>query len=209
MENPAPPPYQAQAPAQPTPPAGEWVYTEQYGWIWMPYGSAYTYLPPNGGAPDMYVYYPAVGWSWVIAPWLWGWGPMPYFGVFGPSRFVWWGSGFGRWYGFRGGYAGWYGRGYWRGGRWQGHRGAYPAPARGGYAPHGYAPRSSRAAPWRSSYAPPQRGGFATRAVHPAAPRGGPAGVAVPRGGFAGRGGSGGAGSFGHPGAGHGGVGHR
>jgi hypothetical protein len=24
---------------------GQWVYTQQYGWVWMPYGSQYTYEP--------------------------------------------------------------------------------------------------------------------------------------------------------------------
>ena len=63
---------------------GQWVYTEQYGWVWMPYGDKYTHLPPDGSTPNMYVYYPDAGWCWVVAPWLWGWGPMPYFGLWGP-----------------------------------------------------------------------------------------------------------------------------
>ena len=74
---PAPPP-QAQAADSQTVPSGSWVYTAQYGWVWMPYADAYTYVPPSGyGEPYMYVYYPAGGWSWVVAPWLWGWGPLP------------------------------------------------------------------------------------------------------------------------------------
>lgn len=97
---------------------GQWVYTQQYAWVWMPYAQSFTYLPTTGAAPQMYVYYPAVGWTWVVAPWVWGLGPQPYFGVAGTAHFVWWGSGFGHWYGFRGGYAAWGGRGYYAGGRW-------------------------------------------------------------------------------------------
>src|SRR5512138_1067308 len=40
-ENPPAPQAQAQAPS--SVPPGQWVYTEQYGWIWMPYADAYTY----------------------------------------------------------------------------------------------------------------------------------------------------------------------
>ena len=79
--------------AQPATPAGQWVYTSQYGWVWMPYGTSYTYLPSNGGTPNMYVYYPAVGWSWVIAPWVWGWGAMPWFGYAGWGGYPWYGYG--------------------------------------------------------------------------------------------------------------------
>jgi hypothetical protein len=83
----------------------------------MAYGNDYSFVPKDGSAPDMYVYYPSVGWCWVIAPWIWGLGPMPYFGARGP-RFPWWGRGYGRWYGFRAGYTNWNGRGYWSDGRW-------------------------------------------------------------------------------------------
>ena len=68
----------------------------------MPYGAGYTYLPASA-YPDMYVYYPAYGWRWVVAPWVWGIGPRPYFGVYGGARFGWYGHGYGRWYGYRGG----------------------------------------------------------------------------------------------------------
>jgi hypothetical protein len=135
-ENPAPPTNQE---GVVTPEAqtatGQWVYTGQYGWVWMPYGNAYTYVPPGGGSPDMYVYYPSVGWTWVVAPWIWGWGPMPYFGYYGTVGFGWYGYGYGHWYGYAGPYAGWYGRGYWNGGHWVG--GYHPAGPRGGYAPPG------------------------------------------------------------------------
>jgi hypothetical protein len=42
-------------------PAGQWVYTQQYGWVWMPYGDAYSYVPPDGqGQPYEYVVYSPV-----------------------------------------------------------------------------------------------------------------------------------------------------
>src|SRR5512142_781827 len=34
---------------------GQWVYTEQYGWVWLPYERAYTYVAPEG-YPYMYMY---------------------------------------------------------------------------------------------------------------------------------------------------------
>ena len=59
---------------------GEWVYTAQYGWIWVPYGSTTTVV---GAEPYVYLYAPAVGWTWFVSPWgpgpfrygSWGWGP--------------------------------------------------------------------------------------------------------------------------------------
>lgn len=108
---------------------GQWVYTEQYGWVWMPYGDRYTHLPPDGSVPHMYVYEQEAGWCWVAAPWLWGWGPMPYFGVFGPRYYTWFGVGLGHWYGFRPHYAyrSWGGPRYWHGGGWShwGGRGGF------------------------------------------------------------------------------------
>src|SRR5215831_10893700 len=57
----AAPPAVAQAPA-----SGQWVYTSQYGWVWMPYGTQYTYSPTVAGVyPSEYVYYPTYGWTWV------------------------------------------------------------------------------------------------------------------------------------------------
>jgi hypothetical protein len=143
LTTPAPPsvgpsvPPQAETAAAP-PSDGQWVYTAQYGWVWMPYGQAYTYLPAGGAVPDMYVYYPAFGWRWVVAPWVWGLGPQPYFGVHGVVRFVWWGRGFGRWYGFGPRYVGWGGRGYWAGARWVAPHVAYAAPDVVGRAPGRY-----------------------------------------------------------------------
>jgi len=131
LEVPSPPPA-PDVEAQPGEPPGEWIYTDQYEWVWMPYGNDYAFVPRDGSAPDMYLYYPPVGWCWVIAPWVWGSGPMPRFGAHGP-RFGWWGHGYGHWYGFRAGATGFGGRGYFGGGRWnaapraQG-RAAAPAP---------------------------------------------------------------------------------
>jgi hypothetical protein len=68
-------------------PTGQWVHTAQYGWVWMPYGPAYSYAPVTGTAYT-YVFYPTFGWRWVAAPWVWGAGPRPYF-VHGPRYFAW------------------------------------------------------------------------------------------------------------------------
>jgi hypothetical protein len=104
-EAPSPAPDQSPPPAAAPPqttaprsaPPGQWVYTQQYGWVWMPYGDAYTYAPPSGdGEPYMYVYYPVVGWTWVVAPWVWGIGPWPFFGVRGPVLFAWYAHGWWR-----------------------------------------------------------------------------------------------------------------
>jgi hypothetical protein len=97
---------QASAPA-PTAQSGQWVYTSDYGWLWMPYGNQYTYEGSvNDVYPYSYVYYPNYGWTWLPAPWVWGWGAHPYFGVRGPMRFGWYvglsRSGYG-WGGYRGG----------------------------------------------------------------------------------------------------------
>jgi len=165
---PLPPPTVQMAPASP---AGQWVYTAQYGWVWMPYGSAYTYLPA-GAYPDMYVFFPAYGWRWVAAPWVWGVGPRPWFGVYGFARFGWYGRGFGRWYGFRSGPV-WTGRGWGNPGwvRPVPHPGfvrpgvphpVYRAPARPGGFSHGVV-----AAPHPASHPAPS-GGFGRSSVgHP------------------------------------------
>ncbi len=146
---------------QPSAPAGQWVYTSQYGWVWMPYGNSYTYIPTTG-TPNMYVYYPAVGWSWVVAPWVWGWGAMPWFGYAGYGGYPWYGYGYGRWYGYARpyAYAGWYGGGYYHGGHWNA-----PAPRPGGVPP-----------------APPRAGGAAAARAGGRAPRLAPALRAPPPG---------------------------
>src|SRR5438132_6818184 len=128
--------YSAQsAPASPPPnQTGQWVYTSQYGWVWMPYGQQYVDEGTYGAAsPYQYVYCVGLGWSWVAAPWLWGWGAYPYFGVWGPSHFAWYRglyrSGYG-WGHYRGGYprGGYPAGGYWRGGGYYATR-----PIGGGY----------------------------------------------------------------------------
>jgi hypothetical protein len=90
---PTPPSASASAkPAAPAPPeeTGQWVYTGQYGWVWAAYGDEYVYTPADeAGDPYEYVYAPGRGWAWVAAPWIWGTGPLPYFGVGGPWRFHW------------------------------------------------------------------------------------------------------------------------
>ena len=138
---PEPPSRRAEAPPRDLP-SGQWVYTDQYDWVWMPYGDRYAHVPPDGGPPNMYVYYPSEGWCWVVAPWLWGWGPRPFFGVLGPVGFGWWGHGYGHWYGFEGRYAygDWGGWGYHQGGRW------YTSGPRGGWgsaSPRGFSGRGS------------------------------------------------------------------
>lgn len=91
---PPPPPAQVRRPSIPD---GQWVYTQQYGWIWMPYSDRYAYVPTDGyGEPYAYVYYPAYGWTWLGAPWMWGFGPWPYFGYYGPVRYAWYGHGWWR-----------------------------------------------------------------------------------------------------------------
>jgi hypothetical protein len=153
-----PPPPQAQAPAPQAPaavPPGQWVYTQQYGWVWMPYADGYTSVPASGyGEPSVYVYYPAYScWAWLAAPWVWGYGPWPYFGVYGPARFA------------------WYGHGWWR----------YPsnwhyAPARGyagGYARPGFVPAGRGG--WVAPQVAPSRGGVGGYRVPAAVPRAAPA----------------------------------
>lgn len=54
-------------------PTGQWVYTTDRGWIWVPAGSTTTLVE---GVPYAYLYTPAYGWTWYISPW--GWGPYRY-----------------------------------------------------------------------------------------------------------------------------------
>jgi len=147
-EQPPLPPGQGQAPQQiqqtASPAqgagAGQWVDTNQYGWIWMPYGEQYTYEgTADDTSPYSYAYYPSYGWMWLAAPWVWGWGAYPYFGALGPSGFGWYRglyrAGYG-WGGYRGGGRGGYGmRGGNRGGNGYGggFRGAGNYRAVGGY----------------------------------------------------------------------------
>jgi hypothetical protein len=84
----------AQVTVQPAPPRtvapnGQWVYTTQYGWVWMTYDDAYTQVVPDAALAYQYVYYPAFGWRWVVAPWVLGFGAAPYWGRLGPGHFHW------------------------------------------------------------------------------------------------------------------------
>jgi hypothetical protein len=174
-------------------PAGQWVYTSQYGWVWMPHGNGYTNVPAGGAVPNMYVYYPAVGWSWVVAPWVWGWGAMPWVGYAGWGGYPWYGYGYGTWYGYARpyAYASWYGGRYWRGGSWHGVGPGYPAPPpprsrygaplrSGGAIPAG--PRPGGASPSRSGHGAPPRAGSESPYRTSAGPVGAPSSYATGRG---------------------------
>jgi hypothetical protein len=89
---------------------GQWTYTRQYGWVYLPYSQSYTYVTPDGGIAYEYAYYPASGWGWVEAPWVLGFGPRPFWGYHGYGHFAWYAH---PWfhagvyrgaYGYRGGY---------------------------------------------------------------------------------------------------------
>ncbi|HXX40344.1 MAG TPA: hypothetical protein VEP50_19680 [bacterium] len=53
--------------------AGQWVYSDGDGWIWVPGGAVPTVLD---GVPYVYLYTPIYGWTWYVSPW--GWGPYFY-----------------------------------------------------------------------------------------------------------------------------------
>jgi hypothetical protein len=94
-----PPPSDASASAPPVGavPSGDWVYTDQYGWVFMPSADQYTWIPPGAvGEPLEFVYLPDAGWDWVGAPWIWGVGPAPHFGRRGPNAFGWYRHGWWR-----------------------------------------------------------------------------------------------------------------
>jgi hypothetical protein len=96
----SPPPYDAPVPPPPavervevqaleaTPVDGQWVYTSQYGWVWMPYDQVYTHVSDDR-EPAMYIYGPTLGWRWVAAPWVFSVGPEPYWGARGRAHFAW------------------------------------------------------------------------------------------------------------------------
>ena len=48
----------------------------------------YTHVVEDGGVAYEFVFYPSFGWRWVVAPWVLGVGPHPYF-VHGPVHFAW------------------------------------------------------------------------------------------------------------------------
>ena len=76
-----PPPAAAQsaepsAPSAPrvyTYPSGQWVYLSGRGWVWVPAGASTVEME---GAPYVYLYTPAYGWTWYLSPW--GVGPYHY-----------------------------------------------------------------------------------------------------------------------------------
>lgn len=80
-----PPPAPASAAATP---AGQWVFTAQYGWLWLPWADSYTWVAPSG-TPLMYAYGAELGWTWLAAPWVYGVGPLPDYGRVGPAHFAW------------------------------------------------------------------------------------------------------------------------
>lgn len=85
---------QGAVPQQQPAATGEWIFTAQYGWIWMPYGGGYISSATIAGyAPYAYVYHPLNGWLWLTAPWVYGWGVIPHFGARGPSAFAWYDPG--------------------------------------------------------------------------------------------------------------------
>ena len=201
---PAQPPARAQDDAgeadsqQPEAPhgAGQWVFTEQYGWVWMPYSDAYTRVPSDGyGEPYMYVYGPDLGWSWLVAPWVWGLGPWPVFGIYGAAHF------------------GWYAHGWWRTPeRWHWTGGSFSDGFRHGYG-RGGGTRDVQGTRSPSFHgAMPGRGGPSFRGGASSVGGGVRPGGAVNRGGFGGgftgRGGGSGGGFAGHGGgfAGRGGL---
>lgn len=80
----APPPSQTSAPTTPVVappearrtrvlPTGQWVLTDEYGWIWVPNGASSTSVE---GVPYTYLYTPSFGWTWYVSPW--GIGPYHY-----------------------------------------------------------------------------------------------------------------------------------
>ena len=97
MQNLSPPHTQPLEPPLPAPmpeatapvPEGQWAYTSQYGWLWMPYAQSYTHVVPDSAIAYSYVYYPTFGWRWVVAPWVLGFGMAPRWGGPGPARFSW------------------------------------------------------------------------------------------------------------------------
>jgi hypothetical protein len=129
-ELPAPP--QAAPPQPATAPPGQWVSTSQYGWLWIPYDRQYVYIAPDAQAfPEEYVYYPVYGWRWVVAPWVYGYGPQPFWGSAGLRGFAWYSHPWFRVGGYWGwgAYRGWGNYRGWVGPRTWGARGWAAAPA--------------------------------------------------------------------------------
>ena len=88
-DTPPPPQITGEQPPASPPSNGQWVYTQQHGWTWMPYSEKYVYITPGPNPyPYQYVFIGGV-WSWIAAPWIWGWGPRPWYGYYGPGHFGW------------------------------------------------------------------------------------------------------------------------
>jgi len=82
----SPPVYTGTAPAPGVPAVaaqGQWVYTDQYGWLWIPEGSTTVYVQEQ---PYVYLYTPTYGWTWYGSPW----GPGRYY--YGPWVHHAWGA---------------------------------------------------------------------------------------------------------------------
>jgi hypothetical protein len=78
---------------------GQWVYTAQHGWLYMPYGQQYvTEGTGDDTATYEYAYSPSYGWNWVQAPWVSGLGPYPYYGTVGAGSYVWSSQAYSRYY---------------------------------------------------------------------------------------------------------------
>ncbi len=152
-EAPPPPPLQGSESAAPpvsppsAGPAGQWVHTSQFGWLWIPHGQQYTYIPGDPQVfPDQYVYYPAFGWRWVVAPWVYGYGPSPYWGAYGPRHFAWYAhpwfhvGGYWGWGGYRGWghYRGWVGPRSWGARGWRGAPAYYRTGVGGPHPGHAF-----------------------------------------------------------------------
>jgi hypothetical protein len=67
---------------------GQWVFTQQYGWVYAPYDQTYTYVTDDVSAASMYAYRPTIGWAWIASPWVISVGPRPYWGTWGPYRYA-------------------------------------------------------------------------------------------------------------------------
>lgn len=50
-------------------PGGQWVYTAEYGWLWIPETSSPVAVD---GVPYVFLYTPAYGWTWYVCPWGFG-----------------------------------------------------------------------------------------------------------------------------------------
>ncbi|HUK66335.1 MAG TPA: hypothetical protein VLV17_05860 [Anaeromyxobacteraceae bacterium] len=138
--------------------------TNQYGWLWIPYGQEYTYVPPDPQVfPDQYVYYPIYGWRWVVAPWVYGYGPQPYWGATGVRFFVWYSrpwfrvGGYWGWGGYHGwgGYRGWVGPRAWGARGWAGAPAYYRSGVGGPHPGYAFRPAPGRPAPGRRVEARP------------------------------------------------------